>query len=85
MKHRLAQQSTDVAQRVVCPTLPLVHAFAEEQSAEIKDRIFDEFNTLSHIKHYGVHRAPASTFLDKEAATSIEQDEVPEPTAMPAQ
>jgi len=55
---------------VVCPTIPVVAAFAEEQSAELKDRVFDEFNTLSVI-----FRAPAATFLDKDATCKIEDEE----------
>eukprot|EP00191_Tetraselmis_sp_GSL018_P016705 CAMPEP_0177583838 /NCGR_PEP_ID=MMETSP0419_2-20121207/3549_1 /TAXON_ID=582737 /ORGANISM="Tetraselmis sp., Strain GSL018" /LENGTH=782 /DNA_ID=CAMNT_0019073283 /DNA_START=341 /DNA_END=2685 /DNA_ORIENTATION=- len=71
MYYRLLQHSAEAAQRVVCPTIPVVSAFAEEQSAELRDKIFDEFNTLSVIL-----RAPASTFLDKDMAHHTEHDEL---------
>jgi len=79
MYYRLLQHSTDAAARVVCPTLPVVHAFVEEHSAEIKDRVFDEFNTLSVI-----FRAPSASFLDKDTAHDVNDEPAPEATAQPA-
>jgi len=71
--YRLLQHSTDAAHRIVYPTLPVVHAFAEEQSAEVKDRVFDEFNTLSVI-----FRAPSLSFLDKDATHEVTEELVPD-------
>lgn len=45
--YRLLQQGVEIAERVVNPTKQAVSVFADTQSSEIKDRIFDEFNTLS--------------------------------------
>ena len=38
-----------VAERVVNPPKQAVSVFADTQSSEIKDRIFDEFNSLSIV------------------------------------
>jgi hypothetical protein len=43
----LLQQGVEIAERVVNPTKQAVSVFADTQSSEIKDRIFDEFNSLS--------------------------------------
>ena len=45
--YRLLQQGVEIAERVVNPTKQAVSVFADTQSSEIKDRIFDEFNSLS--------------------------------------
>ena len=37
------------AARVIAPPLTAIAAFAEDQSPELRDRIFDEFNTLAVI------------------------------------
>lgn len=47
--YRLLQQGADVAQKVINPEKRAVNEFAETQSSEAKDRIFDEFNTLSVV------------------------------------
>lgn len=47
--YRLLQQGADVAERVINPPKRAVNEFAETQSSEAKDRIFDEFNTLSVV------------------------------------
>lgn len=48
----------DEARRVIQPPLPHITTFAEEQSAEMRDLIFDNFNTLAVL-----FRAPPSSFL----------------------
>lgn len=47
--YRLLQYDVSVAERVVNPPKQAVSVFADTQSSEIKDRIFDEFNTLSVV------------------------------------
>jgi AP-4 complex subunit beta-1 len=47
--YRLLQQGADMAERVINPPKRAVNEFAETQSSEAKDRIFDEFNTLSVV------------------------------------
>lgn len=43
------QYDVTVAEHVVNPPKQAVSVFADTQSSEIKDRIFDEFNTLSVV------------------------------------
>lgn len=47
--YRLLQHDVSVAERVVNPPKQAVSVFADTQSNEIKDRIFDEFNSLSVV------------------------------------
>ena len=55
---RLLRASVAEAERVIGAPLPAISHFAEEQSAELRDRIFDEFNSLAVLL-----RAPAATFV----------------------
>ena len=48
----------EAAKRVVNPVLPAIPAFSEEQSPELRDRIFDEFNTLAVV-----YRQPSAAFV----------------------
>ncbi|KAJ4953193.1 hypothetical protein NE237_030025 [Protea cynaroides] len=59
--YRLLQYNASVAERVVNPPKQAVSVFADTQSSEIKDRIFDEFNSLSVI-----YEKPSYMFTDKE-------------------
>ncbi|XP_042987896.1 beta-adaptin-like protein A isoform X1 [Carya illinoinensis] len=59
--YRLLQYNVSVAQRVVDPPKQAVSVFADTQSSEIKDRIFDEFNSLSVV-----YQKPSYMFTDKE-------------------
>ncbi|GAB2275663.1 hypothetical protein Dimus_010419 [Dionaea muscipula] len=59
--YRLLQHNVSVAERVVNPTKQAVSVFADTQSSEIKDRIFDEFNSLSVI-----YQKPSYMFTDKD-------------------
>jgi hypothetical protein len=47
--YRLLQYNVSVAEHVVNPPKQAVSVFADTQSSEIKDRIFDEFNSLSVV------------------------------------
>lgn len=47
--YRLLQHDVSVAERVINPPKQAVSVFADTQSSEVKDRIFDEFNSLSVI------------------------------------
>jgi hypothetical protein len=55
----LRDAGAEEARRVVAAARPPAAGFEEAQSAEVRDRIFDEWNTLSVI-----YRAPAATFID---------------------
>ena len=57
--------------------LPAISHFSEEQSSELRDRIFDEFNTLAVIL-----RAPSATFI-KEAPSTLEEEEPDAPLVRP--
>ncbi|KAL9226813.1 hypothetical protein vseg_002582 [Gypsophila vaccaria] len=59
--YRLLQHGTSVAEKVVNPPKQAVSVFADTQSSEIKDRIFDEFNSLSVV-----YQKPSYMFTDKE-------------------
>ncbi|CAI9093465.1 OLC1v1028968C1 [Oldenlandia corymbosa var. corymbosa] len=59
--YRLLQYNVSVAERVVNPPKQAVSVFADTQSSEIKDRIFDEFNSLSVV-----YQKPSYMFTDKE-------------------
>lgn len=47
--YRLLQHNVSVADSVVNPPKQAVSVFADTQSSEVKDRIFDEFNSLSVV------------------------------------
>lgn len=59
--YRLLQHNVSVAERVVNPPKQAVSVFADTQSSEVKDRIFDEFNSLSVV-----YQKPSYMFTDKE-------------------
>ena len=43
---------------MINPPLPSISAFSEDQSAELRDRIFDEFNSLAVV-----YQQPSSSFV----------------------
>ena len=45
---------------------PPILQFAEEQSPELRDRIFDEFNSLAVV-----YQAPSSTFLQEKPQEEV--------------
>lgn len=47
--YRLLQCNVSVAEQVVNPPEQSVSVFADTQSSEVKDSIFDEFNSLSVV------------------------------------
>ncbi|KAK3004085.1 hypothetical protein RJ639_017885 [Escallonia herrerae] len=59
--YRLLQYKVSVAEGVVNPPKQAVSVFADTQSSEIKDRIFDEFNSLAVV-----YQKPSYMFTDKE-------------------
>ncbi|CAL9081225.1 unnamed protein product [Musa acuminata var. zebrina] len=68
--YRLLQYDVSVAERVVNPPKQAVSVFADTQSSEIKDRIFDEFNSLSVV-----YQKPSYMFTDKEHREPFEFSE----------
>ncbi|XAR70888.1 hypothetical protein NMG60_11027926 [Bertholletia excelsa] len=59
--YRLLQYNVSVAERVIHPPKQAVSVFADSQGSEIKDQIFDEFNSLSVV-----YQKPSYMFTDKE-------------------
>jgi len=56
--YRLLEHSPEEARRVICAPKEVVEEFQEELDAEAKDRVFEEFNTLSTV-----YKQPASKFV----------------------
>mmetsp|Transcript_39931 Transcript_39931/g.87163 ORF Transcript_39931/g.87163 Transcript_39931/m.87163 type:complete len:851 (+) Transcript_39931:130-2682(+) len=56
--YRLLEISPEEARRVVCAPKEVVEEFQEEMDADIKERIFEEFNTLSTV-----YKQPATKFV----------------------
>ncbi|KAG4189882.1 hypothetical protein ERO13_A08G251000v2 [Gossypium hirsutum] len=65
--YRILRYNVSVAERVVNPPKQAVSVFADTQSSEIKDRIFDEFNSLSVL-----YQKPSYMFTDKEHRVPLE-------------
>lgn len=59
--YRILKRDVSLAERVVNPPKQAVSVFADTQNNEIKDRIFDEFNSLSVL-----YQKPSYMFTDKE-------------------
>ncbi|KAK6927402.1 Clathrin/coatomer adaptor, adaptin-like, N-terminal [Dillenia turbinata] len=59
--YRLLKYDVATAERVINPPKQAVSVFADTQSNEVKDRIFDEFNSLSVV-----YQKPSYMFVDKE-------------------
>lgn len=70
--YRLLQYDPTVAEKVVNPPKQAVSVFADTQSSEIKDRIFDEFNSLSVV-----YQKPSFMFTDKEHRGPFEFSDEP--------
>merc|ERR1719220_2422745 len=65
--YRLLEYSPEEARRVICAPKEVVAEFQEEMDADARDRIFEEFNTLSIV-----YKQPASKFvLSKAQAPSV--------------
>eukprot|EP00933_Yihiella_yeosuensis_P036911 TRINITY_DN30749_c5_g1_i1.p1 TRINITY_DN30749_c5_g1~~TRINITY_DN30749_c5_g1_i1.p1 ORF type:complete len:865 (+),score=177.28 TRINITY_DN30749_c5_g1_i1:241-2595(+) len=61
--YRLLEHSPEEARRVICTPKEIVEEFHEEMDAEARDRVFDEFNTLSTV-----YKQPANKFIQGNAA-----------------
>lgn len=64
--YRLLEHSPEEARRVICAPKEVVEEFQEEMDAEQRDKIFEEFNTLSIV-----YKQPAAKFVVNKAATAI--------------
>ncbi|DBA85225.1 TPA: hypothetical protein ACH3X2_005929 [Trebouxia sp. C0005] len=68
--YRLLHHNLQEAKRIVASPAPAITRFAEEQSPEQRDHIFDELNTLAVI-----YRKPSSSFTNAVPAHKEEEDE----------
>ncbi|KAL3162975.1 hypothetical protein ABBQ32_009407 [Trebouxia sp. C0010 RCD-2024] len=68
--YRLLHYNVQEARRVVAAPVPPIARFAEEQSPEQRDRIFDELNTLAVV-----YRQPSSAFTNAAPPHKEEEDE----------
>lgn len=62
--YRLLEHSPEEARRIICAPKEVVEEFQEEMDKESRDRILEEFNTLSTI-----YKQPASKFVLSKAAS----------------
>jgi len=75
--YRLLEFSPEEARRVICAPKEVVEEFQEEMDAEGRDRVFDEFNTLSTV-----YKQPASKFvMIKGSAVALGINKMPPPPA----
>mmetsp|Transcript_122521 Transcript_122521/g.357768 ORF Transcript_122521/g.357768 Transcript_122521/m.357768 type:complete len:838 (-) Transcript_122521:218-2731(-) len=56
--YRLLEHSPEEARRIICAPKEVVEEFQEEMDADARDRVFEEFNTLSTV-----YKQPASKFV----------------------
>lgn len=74
--YRLLETSVADTQRIICAPKEIVEAFHEEMDKEQKERIFDEFNTLSTV-----YKQPASKYVvgQKNTTTLVMSKMLPPP------
>jgi vesicle coat complex subunit len=71
--YRLLEHSPEEARRVICAPKEVVEAFQEEMDADVRERLMDEFNTLSVV-----YKQPSSKFvLNKVSASMVAKMEPP--------
>ena len=64
---RLLRQGADAASKIAGQDLPAITAFSEEQSPEVKDKVFEDFNSLAVV-----YRTPASSFIKVRSVNFID-------------
>lgn len=69
--YRLLEHSPEEARRVICAPKEVVEEFQEEMDADVRERVFEEFNTLSIV-----YKQPSSKFVSK-VPTAIGRMEPP--------
>ena len=76
--NRLLQQDINSIKGVLNPALPSIQAFSEDQSPEMRDRIFDEFNSLAVI-----YLQPSSSFVSGSTSTVLQESVIVSFSAQP--
>lgn len=74
--YRLLEFSPEEARRVICAPKEVVEEFQEEMDADARDRIFEEFNTLSTV-----YKQPATKFVLSKAQTPSVMNKMQPPPA----
>lgn len=72
--YRLLEHSPEEARRVICAAKEIVDEFQEEMDQELREKIFDEFNTLSII-----YQQPAAKYVVAKACSVIMSKMMPPP------
>lgn len=71
--YRLLEHSPEEARRVICAPKEVVEEFQEEMDADLRERVFEEFNTLSVV-----YKQPSSKFvLNKENRINAKMEPPP--------
>lgn len=68
--YRLLRENPEVASYVICAPKSDIIEFAEERNAELKDKLFDEFNTLSVV-----YFRPSEEFVRDSAPRTGDDDD----------
>jgi len=81
--YRLLQVSPEEARRVICAPKEVVEEFQEEMDVDLRDRVFDEFNSLSTV-----YKQPAAKFIQVSGspfvAMKMQPPALPEGMEMPS-
>ncbi|GBF87867.1 beta-adaptin A [Raphidocelis subcapitata] len=64
--YRLLRHDVAAAEAVICPPGEAIHQFAEEQTPEAQEQIFQEFNSLSVV-----YQQPAALFVERAQYHSV--------------
>ncbi|CAJ1333733.1 unnamed protein product [Effrenium voratum] len=72
--YRLLQVSPEEARRVICAPKEVVEEFQEEMDADLRDRVFEEFNSLSTV-----YKQPASKFIQVSGSPFVAMKMPPPP------
>eukprot|EP00439_Symbiodinium_sp_Y106_P021040 s7231_g2.t1 len=81
--YRLLQVSPEEARRVICAPKEVVEEFQEEMDVDLRDRVFNEFNSLSTV-----YKQPAAKFIQVSGspfvAMKMQPPALPEGMEMPS-
>merc|ERR1719473_2513505 len=78
--YRLLEHSPEEARRVICAPKEVVEEFQEEMDADVKEKVFDEFNTLSVV-----YKQPSSKFVLNKVSANMFAKMEPPPSSGEAQ
>lgn len=71
---RVLKREVEEARRLIVQELPRIQAFSEDQSPEMRDKIFDEFNTLAIV-----YQQPSYAFVNQGNATEPHEHDLVAP------